>query len=135
MGKINLKNRKFKFWFYHVTHSEALIRSPKSENYDNNIDIHFIDITYIEMPSTLKDLRIEDGTQKDAIYLSNKLNKDVSLENIRVLISDGRRFYIVASIINITENMLPFMVLPFCTFMIDKEQFESDFESHKKEDL
>lgn len=42
MEKINFNNRKFKFWFYQVSHGEAIIRSPKiDENkvYDGNIDI------------------------------------------------------------------------------------------------
>ena len=40
MEKLNIANRKFKLWFYQVSHSEAIIRSPKTDLnkiYDTNI--------------------------------------------------------------------------------------------------
>lgn len=115
MEKKNFTNRKFKFWFYQVSHSEAIIRSPKTDLhkiYDLNIDIYLGDISYIEMPCILEGLQIEAATEEDVIYLSQKLSKDISMNNIVVLISEGKRYYVVASIIKIMENDLDYGVLP-----------------------
>lgn len=120
MEKIDFKNRKFKFWFYHVTHSEALIRSPQNEKYNKNIDIYFAGITYIEVPSVMQDLNINLGTHEDAEYLSNKLGMNIPRENITVLNCDNRKFYIVSSVIKIMENDLSALELPFFTFIKNK---------------
>lgn len=120
MEKKNFTNRKFKFWFYQVSHSEAIIRSPKTDLhkiYDLNIDIYLGDISYIEMPCILEGLQIEAATEEDVIYLSQKLSKDISMNNIVVLISEGKRYYVVASIIKIMENDLDYGVLPIYAFL------------------
>ena len=43
MEQKDFSNRKFKFWFYQISHSEAIIRSPKvdlDKTYNTNIDIY-----------------------------------------------------------------------------------------------
>ncbi|MBD5088422.1 MAG: hypothetical protein HDT30_06355 [Clostridiales bacterium] len=43
MEKMELVDRKFKLWFYQVSYSEAIIRSPKvdiDKTYNTNIDIY-----------------------------------------------------------------------------------------------
>jgi hypothetical protein len=44
---INLltSNRKFKLWDYDVSHRQLLLRSPKSEKFDTNLDIIFLDVS------------------------------------------------------------------------------------------
>lgn len=124
MEKKNFTNRKFKFWFYQVSHSEAIIRSPKTDLhkiYDLNIDIYLGDISYIEMPCILEGLQIEAATEEDVIYLSQKLSKDISMNNIVVLISEGKRYYVVASIIKIMENDLDYGVLPIYAFLAHED--------------
>ena len=120
-----LYKRKFKLWFYQVSHSEAIIRSPKvdlDEMYDTNIDLYIGDIDYIEIPAIMKELHIINATMEDVTYLTEKLGKDISIEKIIVLISEGRKYYIVASIIKIMENDLDFGVLPIYSFLTNKEK-------------
>ena len=117
MENICLTNRKFNFWFYHVSHCEALIRSPKDKNFDKNIDIYFGAIKYIEIPEIMYGLEFEEAKDEDVLYLCEKIGKAVSHEDIKVLISGGRRFYVVAPIIEIMENTLELMELPFYTFI------------------
>lgn len=116
MNENNLNNRNFKLWFYHVTHNEALIRSPKNDVYDN-IDIYFADIKYIEVPSILTNLHIDKATKEDVEYLSKKIENDITIEDIKVMISEKHRYYIVASVMKIMENDLELFELPFYTFM------------------
>ncbi len=124
MEKLNIANRKFKLWFYQVSHSEAIIRSPKTDLnkiYDTNIDIYLGDISYIEMPCLLQELQINDATEEDCIYLSRKLEKDIPMKKIIVLVSEGKKYYVVASIIKIMENDLDYGVLPIYAFLANKE--------------
>lgn len=124
MERINISNRKFKFWFYQVSHSEAIIRSPKTDldkKYSTNIDIYLGDIDYIEIPCILHNLQIKDAIDEDCIYLSEKLGKDISPNKVIVLISEGKKFYIVASIVKVMENDLDYGVLPIYAFLANKE--------------
>lgn len=125
MDKEKLFKRKFKLWFYQVSHSEAIIRSPKidlGKMYDTNIDIYVGDIDYIEIPTIMTELHISNATKEDVTYLSEKLGKDISTEKIIVLISEGRKYFIVASIIKMLENDLDFGVLPIYSFLTNKEK-------------
>lgn len=124
MEKMDFNGRKFKLWFYQVSHSEAIIRSPKTELdkvYDTNIDIYLGDISYIEIPWLFQGLQIDKATEKDVMYLSQKLGKDIPEKKIVVLVSEGRRYYVVASIIKIMENDLDYGVLPIYAFLANKE--------------
>lgn len=122
--KMDFSDRKFKFWFYQVSHSEAIIRSPKTDlnkTYASNIDIYLGSIDYIEMPWKFQGLQIDKATEDDKIYLSGKLGKDVPMNKIVVLVTGGKRFYVVAGIIKIMENDLDYGVLPIYAFLANKE--------------
>ena len=79
------------------------------------------DIDYMEIPTIIRGLHISNATMEDAVYLTEKLGKEISTEKIIVLISEGRKFYVVASIIKIMENDLDFGVLPIYSFLANKE--------------
>ena len=117
MNQNQLSNRKFKLWYYHVNHKEVLIRSMKDSYFENNIDLYFGDVDYIEIPSVLTDLVVEEAKEKDVKYLRKKLNKNISQSNIKVIISHQRRFYIVAGVFKIMENTLDIMQVPFPVFI------------------
>ena len=117
MEKQHFENRKFKFWFYHVTHGEAIIRSMKNSHTEKNIDIYLADIQYIEMPVMLSELSLENANKTDVTYLSKKICKEVPIDNIVVLISGEHRYYVIASVIKVMENSLELDELPVTTFM------------------
>lgn len=117
--------RKFKLWFYQVSHNEAIIRSPKGhfeKTYDTNIDIYLGDIAYMEMPTIIQELRISKATVEDLEYISEKLGETISIEKIIVFISKGKKYYVVASIIKILENDLDFGVVPIYTYLAGKKE-------------
>lgn len=114
MNKIAF-NRKFKFWFYQISHSEALLRSPIDQMNSKNIDIYFDAVDYIEIPYILNNLSLEKAEEKDVKYISEKLGKDVSADKITVLICEEGRFYIIARLVRISENELDPMELPLYT--------------------
>ena len=117
MERYDFEKRKFKFWFYHVTHREAIVRSLKTNCLEKNIDIYFGDIQYIEMPTSLADFRMENANDADIMYLEEKIGRPVQPQNVTVLTLEERRFYVVASISKIVENSLEMNELPISTFM------------------
>jgi len=115
--------RKFKLWFYQVSHSEAIIRSPKTDMdkvYTGNIDIYLGDIDYLEIPQMFRGLQIETASEEDKAYLSRKLEKEIPITRIVELVSEGKRFYAVAGILKILENDLDYGVLPIYAFLANK---------------
>ncbi len=125
METINFSDRKFKLWFYQISHSEAIIRSPKTDLnkiYSSNIDIYLGDIDYIEIPWIFYGLKIDQATEEDALYLCKRLAKDIPLEKIVVFITEERRYYVVASIIEILENDLDYGVLPIYAFLENRKE-------------
>lgn len=117
---MDFNDRRFKFWFYQVSHSEAIIRSPKTDLdkiYATNIDLYLGDISYIEMPCILQGLQIDEPTEEDKVYLSQKLDKDIQIKKIVVLVSEGKRYYVVANIVKIMENDLDYGLLPIYSLL------------------
>lgn len=106
-------SRVFKLWYYHISHGELLVRSIKSADNAKNIDIIFTDVTYVELPYILKNLKIEEATNEDLLYIKGKIDKGVRLENIIVLSSNDKRYFVVAFKIKVVENELDMFELPF----------------------
>lgn len=115
--KILSKNRKFKLWFYHVTHGEILLRSPKNEHFDTNIDIYMSGVEYLDIPNDLGNISFEDSTQKDIDYLYERTHRHFSDKSVYVIITNDIRYYIVAHNLYFYENDLEFLEIPFYTFI------------------
>lgn len=112
MDLLKFANRKFKFWYYTVSHSQALIRSI-GLNGACNIDIYFGDVLYIEIPSDFSDLTIDETTTDDIKYINNRLRKDIEPNKVTVLVCNVERYYVVSTIKKVMENQLSLFELPF----------------------
>lgn len=137
----DLCDRKFQLWFYQVSHSEAIIRSHSCDsNEENNLDIYLGGIRYLEIPCVLDGLKIKEITADDTRYLSNKINQNISEKETIVLAVGEKRHYIVASMIKILKNELPFEKMPIHVFFgnnINKLQSNNkreieDIRTHRK---
>lgn len=106
-------SRVFKLWYYHISHGELLIRSIKNADHARNIDIIFIDVTYIDLPRNLNNLRIEEAVEEDVLYIKEKTGKDVEREKIIILSSNDKRYFVVAFRVKVDENDLDMFELPF----------------------
>ncbi|NOU68785.1 hypothetical protein GC096_32700 [Paenibacillus sp. LMG 31461] len=107
------ENRKFQFWFYRVSHGELLIRSPKSKENLQNIDILFFDISYIELPRFLDEIILDDATNDEIIYVNNKIGEPSNDQEITIIVSKGIRYIIVASFLKVKETELDVFEHPF----------------------
>ena len=110
-------NRRFQLLFYQISHGELIIRSQKNDNYIHTIDIYFGDVIYMEIPSELNGIRFRRANADDVSYINSKIKKHIIQDNIVVIISEEKEYYIVASVISINENDLSFVELPIHCFL------------------
>lgn len=110
-------NRRFQLLFYQISHGELIIRSQKNDNYVHTIDIYFGDVIYMEIPSELNGIRFRRANADDVSYINSKIKNYIIQDNIVVIISEEKEYYIVASVISINENDLSFVELPIHCFL------------------
>jgi hypothetical protein len=63
--KIFASDRYFTLFGFHLSHSQLLLRSSKTDKHGNNIDIIFFDVQFLETPVSFWGLLIEDHTDID----------------------------------------------------------------------
>ncbi len=123
----NYETRHFRLWYFSISHSMALIRSPKNNIYPTNIDICFSAVEYIDCPVGLEEIIIEEADLNDLEYMEKRFKKGIKLSDITVLVSMGKRFYIVSHGVKIAENKLDYMELP-CGFIKLNPNLQSSFD-------
>ena len=111
--KTNFENRSFQFWQYRVSHGELLVRSPRGGTNTHNVDLRFVGVDYVDVARTMLGLHIEDPTAEDHERAEERLAKKLSLASVFVLVSQGRRFLIVAARMSVNENELDIFESPF----------------------
>ena len=106
-----MRDRRFTFWYYTVSHGQALLRSVRKDN-DENIDIYFGNVSYIEIPTVIDGLEIRtEPSSSDKEYINGKIGS--TKQKITVLVHEEKKYYIVSSSIKIMKNNLLFHELPF----------------------
>lgn len=105
--------RVFQLWQYKVSHGSLLIRSPKTPTNDSNIDLICVDVEYLSTPRYLHGLEIASATPDELKALSGIVGWDVPSSGARVLISEGRRYPIVAASFRISTNQEDIFYSPF----------------------
>ena len=105
-----MTDRRFTFWYYTVSHSMALLRSA-GRNGDENIDIVFWAVSYIEIPMDMDGIELGEPTDADREYISRKAG-EVRGE-ITVLVQGERKYYIVSAGMKVVRNHLDAFELPF----------------------
>lgn len=98
--------RIFRIWDFRVSHDQLLIRSPKSASEPSNIDLAFVGVEFVELPTMLKGLRVAEPTADDAKRVELALNRPVALNRVFVIETDGHRYAIVAAAMRVSENEL-----------------------------
>jgi hypothetical protein len=109
-------DRTFKIWDYWVSHSQLLLRSPgdlrrpKGSSESLNVDIIFVAVDYIELPTTLSELRLtSDVTTEELQSLEHAIGHAVLPEQVFVLTANGQRHRVVAGAMWVRENDLELM--------------------------
>lgn len=116
-GRELTKGRLFQVWEYQVSHGQLLIRSPASQGTGEerlrNVDLTFLDVTYMALPRYLNEVEVLSGTSEEVRELEALLGKPLPASNVHVLLSEGRRFPVVATFLTISENDWDIFESPF----------------------
>ncbi len=67
-----ISKRRFQFCDYNVSHNQLLIRSPKNKEFNTNIDIKFIGVSYLDIPTTMRGFLFSEPSIDEASKI--KLN-------------------------------------------------------------
>ena len=114
-------DRKFQFLFYQISHGEMIIRSQKGDSFkeynNHTIDIYFGDVLYLEVPKYFSGISFRHPTDEDVLYLNTKTEKEITKDEIVVIESNGKVYYVVASVISVIESDLQRMELPIHCFL------------------
>lgn len=116
---MNLVNREFKLWDFRVSHNQLLLRSPKTETPQMNIDILFVGVYYLDLPTFVPEPVISVPETSDFLKAQEALGRDVKKEELFVIKIGERRHIVVAVAMKIFEN--------------DLDLFESSLESFRIE--
>lgn len=99
--------RTFRVWDLRVSHDQLLLRSPKNESHPSNIDIIFVGVEYIGIPTMFRGLRIDAPTDDDCKAAEHALGASIAAPNrVYVLENNGHRHIIVAAGMKMYENEL-----------------------------
>jgi len=128
-GSLTMRSeRTFQIWEYQVSHGQLLIRSPKapattsSPEFATNIDLVCLGVDYMAVPAILHGLELAEATPDEVQSLEPLLGRVVLPKKVRMLVSQGRRFPIVAVSFDISENDWDIFESPF--------EFRSRFRSN-----
>ncbi len=80
-----------------------MLRSPRSDSHARNVDVVFVGVVYVDLPTRLRGLRIREGDATDTERVGNRVTSGV---RVFAVDSDGGRYLISASAVKVTENDL-----------------------------
>lgn len=105
-------DREFQLWEYRVSHGSLLIRSPKGPGRSKNIDLEFVGVVYLSAPRFLRGIRLERARGRDRRNVRRALG-DRSIDDVFVLVSNGRRHLIAAATCKVRETDADIFDSPF----------------------
>jgi hypothetical protein len=114
-----IDDRIFKVWEYQVSHGQLLIRSPKSpatgESPERltNIDLVCLGVEYLALPRIIRGLELTSATPQELRDLASVLGRPLDAESVRILLSAGKRFPVVAATFSLSENDWDIFESPF----------------------
>jgi hypothetical protein len=99
-------DRRFRIWDYNVSHNQMLLRSPKSPDHSENIDIVFWGVEYIEIPSAFTGVELVKASTEEASSMKRIPEKRCETSDVHVLSSGGKKFVVVAAGFKVLRNDL-----------------------------
>jgi len=98
--------RTFRLWEFNVSHNQLLLRSPKKKLQPRNIDIAFVGVGYVDIPTRLDGITLCQPNDDEIERICERLGKKVARDQIHVLSSSGKRYLVVATAKQIGDNDL-----------------------------
>ncbi len=116
--------RRFQFWDYTVSHQQLLLRSPLSSDQATNIDIVFLGVDFLQIPSAFEGLQLSQATVQETAKVAESLNCIDSSCRVFSLRSQNRHYYVAAAAFIIYENQLELFESSLEYFSIHEESPE-----------
>jgi hypothetical protein len=93
-----------------VSHGQLLLRSQKTNEFKNNVDVIFFGAVYIQSFARLKGLKIKrlDNDIDKISYKAVKSYLEYENNHLFEIESSGEKYYIAASFVRVFENSLDF---------------------------
>jgi hypothetical protein len=110
MKEIFKSDRYFTLYDVIVSHGQLLLRSQKTDDIANNIDIVFFNTSYIQSFSRLNGVRINILKNATDTICYNTVKKYLDYDNnyLFEIESNDEKYYIAASFVKVFENNLEF---------------------------
>jgi hypothetical protein len=109
----DLAGREFQFWQFTVSHESLLVRSPMGDGAASNVDLMFVGVEYVELPRLLDSLQIDTPTADEVRHVGQRLGRTVQATEVTVLVSNGRRYVVVAVALRVAESDMDIFDSPF----------------------
>ena len=88
--------RQFKLWDYNVSHQQLLLRSPRTGNETENLDVVFWGVKHVCLPSILEEISLRLATTDQVERLSDMITTDLGIPVFQVQTSDGSGVVVAA---------------------------------------
>ncbi len=120
----NQLKRRFKIWDYNISHSQMLIRSPKDDENNTNVDIKFIGVSYVNLPTVITDILFLEPSIEEISKITFLIQYKPEKDKIFVLSSLDNRYIIVAKSCEILEHKLDIFETTLECFGHETEKLE-----------
>ena len=103
---VQMSKRTFKLWDYNVSHNQLLIRSPKNEDINSNIDLKFVGVSYLNIPTLFEGCSFVEPSPDEIDEITYVLKGKFNIDNIFVIFTSKKRYIVVAKSCQFSENNL-----------------------------
>ncbi len=116
--------RSFQVWAYSVSHGQLLIRSPKSIETPENVDVAFFGVAMMELPAGFLGLKIEDASDQDIAAAKMRVQDPDRIRRVYALESREKRYLVAATDLRVSKNGFDYREtdLDFFTFLKPGQQ-------------
>ena len=101
-------DRAFQTWAYSVSHGQLLIRSAKSKENPENVDVAFFGVTLMEVPSGFIGLSVRDASPDEVENVHGRVRDSAAIRRVYALVSQGKRYLVAAADLRISKNALEY---------------------------
>lgn len=96
----------FQMWEYLVSHAQLLLRGPKGHSRSKNVDMIFVDVRYIELPTIMSDPEIVEPSPAEHQRAEQLLGRPMPAREIFVFVVNDHRYVVLAGELQVSENDL-----------------------------
>jgi hypothetical protein len=89
-------DRTFRLWDTIISQQRLLLRSPKSEKIQRNLDVMFFGIKYLQIPTSFEGIKIDTPNQEQLMEVRQFYLESFGDDELQVIFSKGKSFYIVS---------------------------------------